>query len=64
MTNFNNNEDKICLLLKDDVNGSGIKSRARSYNHKSRNHGVTQMFPLPTLQLQWPELVFAVTLEL
>ena len=41
MTNFDNNEDNVCLLLKDDVGGLRIRSRARSHNHGSCDHGVT-----------------------
>ena len=41
MTSFDNNEDKVCLLLKDDVGKSRVRSRARSYNHGSRDHDVT-----------------------
>ena len=33
MTSFNNNEEKICLFLKDDVGRSRVRSRARSHNH-------------------------------
>ena len=40
MTSFDNNEDKICLLLKDDVNGLYVRSRARSHNPKSYDHGI------------------------
>ena len=48
MTSFDNNENKICLLLKDDVGGSYVRSYARSrvgsYDHRSYNHGVTIAF--------------------
>ena len=43
----NNNEDKVCLLL-DNVDGSYVKSRARSrvglHDHRSCNHGITIAF--------------------
>ena len=39
ITSFDNNKDKICLLLKNNVVGSCIRSRARSrvrsYDHRS-----------------------------
>ena len=35
---FDNNEDKVYLLLKDDIDGSYIRSRARSYNLGSHDH--------------------------
>ena len=41
MTSFDNNEDKVCLLLKDDVGGSYIRSRAKSYDLGSHDYGVT-----------------------
>ena len=45
ITSFDNNENKVCLLLKDNVGRSRVKSFARShdgsYDHKSRDHGVT-----------------------
>ena len=41
MTNFDNNEDKVCLLLKDDVGGSCIRSFAKSHDYRSCNYGVT-----------------------
>ena len=45
MTSFDNNEDKVCLLLKDDIDGSRVRSRTRSrvrlYDHRSCDHGVT-----------------------
>ena len=48
ITSFNNNEDKICLLFKDDVGGSRIRSCARSrvrlYDHRSCDHGITIAF--------------------
>ena len=39
-----NNEDKVCLLFKDDVGGSRIRSRVRSYNPGSCDHGITIAF--------------------
>ena len=44
MTSFDNNEDKVCLLLKDDVGRLRVKSRARSHNHRSHDHGVIIAF--------------------
>ena len=48
MTNFDNNEDKICSPLKDDVGGSRIKlrarSRIRSNDYRSCDHGVIIAF--------------------
>ena len=45
MTSFNNNEDKDCLLLKDDVGKSRVRSFARSHirsqDYRSRDHSVT-----------------------
>ena len=39
-----NNEDKVYLFFKNDVDGSRIRSRPRSYNPGSCNHGVTIVF--------------------
>ena len=44
MTSFDNNEDKVCLLFKDDIGGSRIRSRAKSHNPGSRDYGVTIAF--------------------
>ena len=45
MTNFDNNEDKVCSLFKDGVGGLRVGSRARlhvrSHDHRSRDHSVT-----------------------
>ena len=45
MTSFDNNEDKVYLLLKNDIGRSRIELRARShvelYDHRSCDHGVT-----------------------
>ena len=38
---FDNNKDKVCLLFKDDVGGSRVRSNARSQDPGSRDHGVT-----------------------
>ena len=43
ITSFDNNEDKVCLLLKDDVGGSRIKSRAKLHNPGSCEHGITYL---------------------
>ena len=40
ITSFDNNKDKVCLLLKDDVGGSYVRSRAKSHNPGSRNYNV------------------------
>ena len=40
MMSFDNNEDKICSLLKDDVTGSHVRSHARSHDLRSRDPGV------------------------
>ena len=42
MTSFDNNEDKVCSFLKDNVGGSYVKSFARSHDPKSYDQGVTQ----------------------
>ena len=54
ITSFDNNEDKVYLLLKDDIGGSSVKSRARSrdrsrarlyvrsHGHRFYDHGVTK----------------------
>ena len=44
MTSFDNNEDKVCLLLKDDVGESRIRSRAKSNDLGSHDHGITIAF--------------------
>ena len=44
MTSFDNDEDKVSLFLKNDVDGSRVRSRARSHNHRSYDHGVTIAF--------------------
>ena len=48
MTSFDNNEDKVCSLLKDDVGGLRIRSYARSHDLKSCDHGVTT-----TIRFKW-----------
>ena len=40
MTSFDNNEDKICLFLKDDIGEWWIRSHIKSHNLGSRDHGV------------------------
>ena len=40
MTSFDNNENKVCLLLKDNVGGSRVRSHAKSHDFGSHNHGV------------------------
>ena len=44
MTSFDNNEDKVCLLLKDDLKRSRVRSRARSYDLGFLNHVVTHIY--------------------
>ena len=48
MTSFDDNEDKVCLLFKDNVGESCVRSHARSriglHNHKSRDQGVTSIY--------------------
>ena len=44
ITSFDNNKDKVRLLLKDDVGGSRIRSRARSHDPRSRDHGDTGIY--------------------
>ena len=39
-----NNENKVCSLFKNDVGGSRIRSRARSHDFRSHDHGVTIAF--------------------
>ena len=40
ITSFNNNEDKVYLLLKDNVGRSRIRSRAKSHDLGSCDYGV------------------------
>ena len=44
MTNFDNNKDKVCLLLKDNVGGSYVRSRAKSHDHMFRDYRITIAF--------------------
>ena len=48
MTSFDNNKDKICLFLKNDVGGSPIRacarSHIRSHDPRSYDHGITALF--------------------
>ena len=45
MTSFDNNEDKVCSLLKNDVSRSCVRSHARSrvgsHDHGYCDYGVT-----------------------
>ena len=41
-----NNKDKVCSLLKYDVGGSRVGSRARSHDPGSYDHSVTIAFLL------------------
>ena len=44
MTSFDNNKDKVYLLLKDDVGRSRVRSRAKSHDPGSHDHGITIAF--------------------
>ena len=44
MTSFDNNKDKVCLLFKDNVGRSCVRSRARSHDYISHDHGITIAF--------------------
>ena len=48
MTSFDNKEDKICSLLKDNVGGLCVRSCARSRirlnDYKSYDHGIIIAF--------------------
>ena len=44
MTSFDTNKDKVCLLFKNDVGGSHVRSRARLHNPGSCDPGVTIAF--------------------
>ena len=50
MTSSDNNKDKLCLLLKDNVGGSRVRSCAGSriglHDYRFCEHGVTQSFYL------------------
>ena len=41
MTSFDNNEEKVCLLLKNDVNRSHVRLYVKSYNLGSYDHNIT-----------------------
>ena len=41
---FDNNEDKICLLLKDSIDRSHVKSHAKSHDFGSCEYGITIVF--------------------
>ena len=41
ITNFDNNEDKVCLLFKDNVVGLHVRSHARLNDPGSCDYGVT-----------------------
>ena len=43
MTSFDNNEDKICLLFKDDIGRSCVRSCAKLYDPGSCDYGVTSL---------------------
>ena len=42
---FDNNENKVCSLLKNNVGRSRIRSCARSYDLGSCDHAVTKTTP-------------------
>ena len=44
ITSFDNNEDNVCLLLKDNVDKLRVRSHARSHNPEFREHGVIITF--------------------
>ena len=44
MTSFDNNKDKVCLLLKDDVGNSRIRSHSRLHNLESCDHDIIIAF--------------------
>ena len=44
MTSFDNNEDKVCSLLENDVGGSRVKSRIRLYDPWSCDYGIAIAF--------------------
>ena len=44
MTSFNNNENKVCLLLKDDVGMLHVRSHAKSHDHRFCDHSITIAF--------------------
>ena len=44
MKSFDNNKNKVCLLLKDDVGGLRVKSHTRLHNFGSYNYSVTIAF--------------------
>ena len=41
ITSFDNNEDKVYLLFKNDVAGLHVRSHARSHDPRSCDYGVT-----------------------
>ena len=52
-TSFDNNEDKIYSLLKDDVGGSRVKSRAKLHDPGSRDHDITIALFFGTSSDKW-----------
>ena len=56
ITSFDNNKDKGCLLLKNNIGESYIRSRTRSrvklYDHRFRDHDVTKDQSKPTLLIK------------
>ena len=47
ITSFDNNEDNVCLFLKDDVGGSRVRLHAKLHDLGSYNYIVTLVFRLP-----------------
>ena len=52
-----NNKDKVCLLLKDDVGGSYVRSRPRLYNPESCDYGVTLLIKMNLLKRYWIKIL-------
>ena len=44
MTSFDNNEDKVYLLFKNDDGWSHVRSRTRLHDNRFCDHGVTIVF--------------------
>ena len=62
MTSFDDNEDKVCSFVKDNVCGSCVRLRVKSYDPGSRDYGITEDIDYPFLllmieadKLLWPQ---------
>ena len=56
---FDNNKTKICVLFKDDVGRSRVRSCVRSHDLEFRDHGVTLNYAIHTMSLSTPkDIVF------